>query len=98
MSNSKPRINPNTKKLFEISKHVLQSEFDEMKYLCSDLIPAGTLQQIDHVLKLFQKIAEIDDTGDGGIAFISELLEEVGRKDLSNKLNGVEETGQCPLI
>ena len=98
MANSKPRINPNTKKLFEISKHVVQSEFEEMTYLCSDHIPAGTLQKIDTVLKLFQKIAEIDDTGDGGIAFVSELLEAVGRNDLSNKLNGVEETGQCPLI
>lgn len=95
MANSTPRIklNPNTKKLFEISKHILEDEFDHMKFLCNDHIPAGELQKIDKVLKLFQKIGEIDDTGDGGIAFISELLEAIGRNDLCNKLNGVEETG-----
>eukprot|EP00112_Aurelia_sp_Birch-Aquarium-sp1_P017311 Seg3998.1 transcript_id=Seg3998.1/GoldUCD/mRNA.D3Y31 product="FAS-associated death domain protein" protein_id=Seg3998.1/GoldUCD/D3Y31 len=95
MANSTPRIklNPNTKKLLEISNHILQNEFDKMKFLCTDHIAAGVLEKTDTVLKLFQKIGEIDETGDGGIAFISELLEVIERNDLCNKLNGVEETG-----
>lgn len=93
MSKDKAAINPNRLLLFKISRDITEAELKSMKFLCEEDIPKGTLEKIDYVLDLFSKISEIDDTGDGGVSYISKLLKDIGRPDLSNKLLGIEDTG-----
>lgn len=85
---AKLNINPRTAKLFEISKHVTENELKTLKILCADSIPAGILEKITSVLELFKKLEELDDSGDGGNDFLSQLFWTIGRKDLHRKLNG----------
>ena len=94
MSDSKGRINPNRGLLLKISKKLTREELNDMKFVCHDKIADGELEKITSVLELFKKISQLDDTGDDGMSFISDLLVEVGRKDLSNELLGISNDGR----
>ena len=82
--------------LLKISRKVTKAELKEMKYIC-DKIPEGSLEKIDSVLDLFKKIPEFDEKGDGGVSYISYLLTNIGREDLSNELLGIEVNGRLAV-
>jgi len=96
MGDNKRAINPTRSLLLKISKKLTNEELKDMKYLCSERIADGVLEDIKTVLDLFNKISQLDDTGDNGISYISELLKEIGRENLSNELLGIPNNDQIP--
>ena len=94
MGDNKRAINPTRGLLLKISKKLTNEELGEMKFLCSERIADGTLEDIKTVLDLFRKISQLDDTGDDGISYISELLTHIGRENLSNELLGIQNNGR----
>ena len=81
------------KLLLKISKDLTHEDLESMKFFCDyeEFIPKGELQSIDTVLKLFQKIGELDSTGRKGVDFIATLLKDIGKEQLHNKLLGIED-------
>eukprot|EP00794_Sanderia_malayensis_P007964 gene7964-8822_t len=88
---TKLAIQPDTLKLFKISQHLTEDQFQSLKHLCEDVIPEGDLEKIKDAKKLFKKIGDMDEDGGGGKKFISELLQHIGREDLHRMLNDLPE-------
>ena len=91
---SELKINPKTKKLFEISKDITEKEFKDMKILCRDSYGAGVLEKITTVTELFVKIEKSSRNEEEEAEFFSSLFENIGRKDLYNKLYDIKEPGK----
>ena len=94
MSDEKSRINRKKKLLFKISRKVTKEEFKQLKFFCDGHIAMGELENITDVLDLFKKISQLDDTGDHGVGFIAEILNEIERPDLANQLLEIEDNSE----
>ncbi|XP_077567850.1 FAS-associated death domain protein [Stigmatopora nigra] len=72
--------------LLDISRELTTEQLDNLKYLCMDKIGRRMLEMIDSGFKLFQCLTERGELGQDKREILSELLKNIKRIDLSEKL------------
>ncbi|XP_074515924.1 FAS-associated death domain protein-like [Sebastes fasciatus] len=78
--------------LLEISNQLSPKELEDLKFLCRDL-GKKILEDITSGTGLFQVLTERSHLGADNIDYLSGLLSEINRLDLSNKLNDYSQSG-----
>ncbi|XP_062272962.1 protein FADD [Scomber scombrus] len=76
--------------LLEISNQLTKEKLDMMKYLCGDIIKKRDQESIDSGFKLFQILTERQKLAEDNTEFLSKLLLDIKREDLSEKLNNFQ--------
>ncbi|GLD67000.1 FAS-associated death domain protein-like protein [Lates japonicus] len=76
--------------LLDISNQLSADQLKQMKFLCGGIIGKKDQEKIDAGLKLFQFLTERGKLGADNTEFLSELLKNIERHDLSGKLNNFE--------
>ncbi|XP_037649575.1 FAS-associated death domain protein-like [Sebastes umbrosus] len=78
--------------LLEISNQLSPKELEDLKFLCRDL-GKKILEDITSGTGLFQVLTERSQLGADNIDYLSGLLLDINRLDLSNKLNDYSQSG-----
>nr|XP_020469385.1 FAS-associated death domain protein [Monopterus albus] len=76
--------------LLEISKQLADEQLDNLKFLCGNMIGKRELEKVKNGTKLFQLLMERNKLGADTTEYLSELLEKIGRDDLSDKLKNFQ--------
>lgn len=76
--------------LLEISDQLSSNQLDSLKFLCKDIIGKKDLEKTTSGRDLFRLLTERKKLGADNTEFLSELLKEIHRLDLSDKLNSFE--------
>ncbi|XP_076593027.1 FAS-associated death domain protein [Chaetodon auriga] len=76
--------------LLEISNQLSAEQLEQIKFLCRDMIRKRELETIDTGRKLFNILTERGRLGADNKECLCELLREIQRHDLSDKLNRFE--------
>ncbi|XP_059204862.1 protein FADD isoform X2 [Centropristis striata] len=76
--------------LLEISNQLSGEQLKDLKYLCGDMIGKGKMEKITTGTQLFQVLTERTKLGPDKLDYLSQLLKEIKRPDLSNKLECFE--------
>ena len=77
-------------KLAEIASQIEQEKLEKLKFLFSDVIPAGDREKIVTPVQLFEELEQRQQISQRDLGFLQKCLQEVGRWDLANKLNTYE--------
>uniref|UniRef100_H3BYG2 Fas (tnfrsf6)-associated via death domain n=1 Tax=Tetraodon nigroviridis TaxID=99883 RepID=H3BYG2_TETNG len=73
--------------LLEISDQLSEDQLENLKYLCQDEIGKRRMEKIDSGTKLFVVLKERGKLGEDSTEFLGQLLSEIHRDDLVEKLN-----------
>lgn len=76
--------------LLEISDQLSEDQLEKLKYLCQDEIGKRRMEKIDSGTKLFVVLKERGKLGEDNTEFLGQLLSEIRRDDLLEKLNAFE--------
>ncbi|XP_023281317.1 FAS-associated death domain protein-like [Seriola lalandi dorsalis] len=76
--------------LLKISDQLSSENLDNMKFLCRDMIGKKDLEKVTTGSKLFLLLMERGKLGPDNTECLSKLLTDIERKDLSDKLQGLE--------
>lgn len=78
--------------LLTIYNQLRNSEFQSMKFLCSDIISDAKMEQFQNVLELFQELEKLGKIGEpNNFMMIAEMLLHIGRSDQLKTLNLTKE-------
>lgn len=78
--------------LLTIYNQLRNSEFQAMKFLCSDIISDAKMERFQNVLELFQELEKLDKIGEpNNLMMIAEMLYHIGRSDQLKTLNLTKE-------
>lgn len=75
--------------LLEISDQLSPDHLENLKFLCRDLIGKRNLEKIQSGINLFQRLMEFNKVTPENTEYLCELLIQVKRPDLSEKLRGL---------
>ena len=96
-THSKFRSSRNKKKnsnfrslLLQLSNSLTRKELQELKFLCGDVVPRDKLETIDHGLKLFDALEDLNKLSVRDRDFLASKLIAVNRTDLRNQLLEIE--------
>ncbi|XP_061559251.1 protein FADD [Phycodurus eques] len=81
--------------LLDISNQLTPGQLASLKFLCGDMIGKRELEAIDSGLKLFQSLTERGVLGRDRRESLSELLKQIQRQDLSEKLSSFQSPPEC---
>ena len=81
------------RKLLNVSREVTEGELEELKSLCTQ-IGDGIREKITSTSGLFKEIQHHFETVEDASQYIAKLLMDIGRKDLSSRLRGIEVNGR----
>ena len=73
-------------KLAEIASQLEIEKLEKIKFLCSDVIPAGDRERIVTPQQLFEQLEQRQQISQHRLDFLLECLEKVGRVDLAKEL------------
>ncbi|XP_033484412.1 FAS-associated death domain protein [Epinephelus lanceolatus] len=76
--------------LLEISNQLSAEQLDKLKFLCRDMIGKRDLEKINTGIRLFQLLSERGKLSADNTEWLCQLLVEIKRQDLSDKLNNSE--------
>ena len=76
--------------LLQLSKSLRGKELQELKFLCGDVVPRDKLETIDHGLKLFDALEDLNKLSVRDRDFLASKLIAVNRTDLRNQLLEIE--------
>ncbi|XP_034412583.1 FAS-associated death domain protein [Cyclopterus lumpus] len=76
--------------LLDISNQLAQKQLEDMKFLCRDFVGKRALENITSGIQLFQVLTEQGRLGADKTEFLSKLLKDIHRSDLSDKLDNFE--------
>lgn len=76
--------------LLEISNQLNNDNLEKLKFLVRDLLGKNKLEKIKTGHELFNALSERGKLGDDNTDFLSQLLRQAGRDDLSEKLTNLE--------
>ncbi|XP_060924095.1 protein FADD [Limanda limanda] len=76
--------------LLEISNHLPSDELEKMKFLCREKIGKKDMEKINSGIKLFQFLTERGELGAGKTEALSDVLKQIHRHDLADKLTSFE--------
>ncbi|XP_034039641.1 FAS-associated death domain protein [Thalassophryne amazonica] len=74
--------------LLNISKELTAEQLEQLKFLCKDIIGKREREKVVSGLQLFQLLTERRQLGEDNTLYLSKLLLEIHRHDLSEILNG----------
>lgn len=77
-------------KLTEIASRIEEEKLEKLKFLFSDVIPAGDREKIVTPLQLFEELEQRQQISQRRLDFLQKCLKEVGRVDLADELNTYE--------
>lgn len=83
------------KLLLDISNQLTEDQLSKMKFLVRDLVGKRELEKITSGTLLFQVLTERRQLGSEQTEFLSKLLRDIDRSDLSDKLDNFE-NGSAP--
>ncbi|KAM8894596.1 FAS-associated death domain protein [Spinachia spinachia] len=78
------------KLLLDISNQLTQDQLEKMKFLVRGMVGKRELEKITSGTQLFQVLAERRQLGSDHTECLSKLLRDIGRSDLSDKLDHFE--------
>ncbi|XP_037306252.2 FAS-associated death domain protein-like [Pungitius pungitius] len=78
------------KLLLDISNQLTQDQLDKMKFLLKDMVGKKELEKITSGTQLFQVLTERRQLGGDQTEYLSKLLQDIHRADLSDKLDNFE--------
>lgn len=73
--------------LLDISDHLSEDQLSKLKYLCQNEIGKRSLEKIDKGIELFSFLRERGKLGENNTEFLAQILAEIRREDLLEKLN-----------
>lgn len=76
--------------LLEVSNNLSNEQLKQLKFLCRDTIGKRQLEKIDTGIKLFEVLSERGELGADNKDHLCQLLREIRRQDLAEKINGFE--------
>lgn len=76
--------------LLEISKQLSADQLDSLKFLCRTIIGKREAEKISSGIKLFEVLTERGQLTVDNTKYLSDLLKEIRRQDLSEKLDNFE--------
>lgn len=82
--------------LFLISNHISSSEVENLRFLCSDLLPRRKLEKVKTAFELFCLLEDTKDISTTDTAFLEELLQSLRKKHLIQPL--LEQGGGRGLV
>ena len=83
-----------TDALGKIASELGREKFEKLKFLCRDFIPDGDREKISTPEDLFQELEQQRKIAPCDLEFLTDRLENVGRKDLAEYLKNFESV--CP--
>lgn len=72
--------------LLEISNQLTEDQLTKVKYLCEGEIGKRSLEKIDSGTKLFTTLTERGKLGPDNTELLGQMLSDIGRDDLCQKL------------
>lgn len=76
--------------LLQISNELSREQLEQMKFLCKDMIGKKERETIDTGVKIFRVLEERGKLGADNTDYLCQLLTEIRRHDLSEKIKGFE--------
>ena len=76
--------------LLQLSNSLTRKELQELKFLCGDVVPRDKLETINHGLKLFDALEDLNKLSVRDRDFLASKLIAVNRTDLRNQLLEIE--------
>lgn len=76
--------------LLEIGQNLTRDQLSQIKFRCSDFIPAGRAEFIIQPHELFLEMERQNKLSENNKDLLADLLVAIGRNDLKNKLMGTE--------
>ena len=76
--------------LLELSNSLTISDLQELKFLCGDVIPAGSAERITKGFELFGALEQRNMLSEENRDFLASKLIAIKRIDLRNKLLGIQ--------
>ena len=76
--------------LLQLSNSLTRKELQELKFLCGDVVPRDKLETINHGLKLFVALEDLNKLSVRDRDFLASKLIAVNRTDLRNQLLEIE--------
>lgn len=76
--------------LLEISNQLSADQLEQIKFLCRGMIGKREQEKIGTGRRLFEALTEKGKLGADNTEFLSQLLTQIQRPDLSDKLNSFE--------
>ena len=76
--------------LLELSNSLTADELKQLKFLCGDVLPKGTLDSIQNGYALFEALEHLNKLSEKKRDFLASKLSTLKRVDLSNKLLGTQ--------
>jgi len=73
--------------LLRISDHITEEKLRQLKYLCSDEIPEGDLENISSSLDLFKDLQRRQIIGIDNLSFLKQLLSDVTCFQLASEVD-----------
>ena len=71
--------------MLQLSRQVTLEDAEELKYLLTSVIPAGKMESLDTILKLFRHLEKLDYIGPNnicGLNFLKRLFQVMEKKEL----------------
>ncbi|XP_031561863.1 caspase-8-like [Actinia tenebrosa] len=86
--------------LHSIGSQIRDIDLQNIKYLCSDKVEAGQLQQTESAMDLFILLLNRDIIGTSNLVFLEDVLDKSGRKDLVSRIksSGRDMASEGPVI
>ncbi|XP_061671539.1 protein FADD [Syngnathoides biaculeatus] len=81
--------------LLDISNELTSGQLDHLKFLCGTMVGKRELETINSGFKLFQCLSERGKLSQDKRELLSELLKQIHRKDLSEKLASFQSLPEC---
>ena len=78
--------------LLSLSDDIGVGELESMKFACKPHIGTGILERLNRPVHLFAELEKRNLLGPENKDFLVDLLVKIGRRDLKNKLLGVQGT------
>ena len=74
----------------KLSNSLTTKELEELKYLCGDVLPKGTLDNIKQGFQLFEALEHLNKLSENKRDFLASKLIDINRVDLSHMLLGTQ--------
>ena len=83
-------MDPFRVRLLSVSNGITARELGQLKFVCKQHIPVGTLERIVRPLDLFDELENRNLLGQENSEFLAELLTGIDRLELKDELLGVK--------
>lgn len=83
--------------LAEIASKLSEENLEKLKFLCSDVIPAGDNEKVLTPEHLFRELEQRQKIAPNRLDFLHKCLQKIGRDDLAAELKTFERESECGI-